>query len=101
MRKRFEQRAQPVRSRTEVEGPEYQFLLWHLSSALRRFARYAHQPALDPIATAKIEELMCGLKDQCTMVIVTHNIQQAAGCRLHRLLLARPSDRVQQSGRHL
>jgi phosphate transport system ATP-binding protein len=34
--------------------------------------------ALDPIATAKIEELMFGLKDQCTMVIVTHNMQQAA-----------------------
>ncbi len=34
--------------------------------------------SLDPIATAKIEELMFGLKDQCTMVIVTHNMQQAA-----------------------
>ena len=34
--------------------------------------------ALDPIATAKIEELMFTLKDSCTMVIVTHNMQQAA-----------------------
>jgi phosphate transport system ATP-binding protein len=34
--------------------------------------------ALDPIATAKIEELMFTLKDQCTLVIVTHNMQQAA-----------------------
>lgn len=34
--------------------------------------------ALDPIATAKIEDLMVGLKDNCTMVIVTHNMQQAA-----------------------
>ena len=34
--------------------------------------------ALDPIATAKIEELMFGLKSQCSMVIVTHNMQQAA-----------------------
>jgi phosphate transport system ATP-binding protein len=34
--------------------------------------------ALDPIATAKIEELLYSLKDQCTMVIVTHNMQQAA-----------------------
>jgi phosphate transport system ATP-binding protein len=34
--------------------------------------------ALDPIATSKIEELMFGLRDQCTMVIVTHNMQQAA-----------------------
>jgi phosphate transport system ATP-binding protein len=34
--------------------------------------------ALDPIATAKIEELLFHLKDICTMVIVTHNMQQAA-----------------------
>jgi phosphate transport system ATP-binding protein len=34
--------------------------------------------ALDPIATAKIEELLFNLKDICTMVIVTHNMQQAA-----------------------
>jgi phosphate transport system ATP-binding protein len=34
--------------------------------------------ALDPIATAKIEELMFTLKDTCTMLIVTHNMQQAA-----------------------
>jgi phosphate transport system ATP-binding protein len=34
--------------------------------------------ALDPIATAKIEDLMFSLKDTCTMVIVTHNMQQAA-----------------------
>jgi phosphate transport system ATP-binding protein len=34
--------------------------------------------ALDPVTTAKIEELMFHLKDSCTMVIVTHNMQQAA-----------------------
>ncbi len=34
--------------------------------------------ALDPIATAKIEELLFGLKSLCTVVIVTHNMQQAA-----------------------
>jgi len=34
--------------------------------------------ALDPIATGKIEDLLFGLKDQCTIVIVTHNMQQAA-----------------------
>jgi phosphate transport system ATP-binding protein len=34
--------------------------------------------ALDPIATAKIEDLIFQLKDSCTMVIVTHNMQQAA-----------------------
>jgi phosphate transport system ATP-binding protein len=34
--------------------------------------------ALDPIATAKIEELINVLKDKYTIVIVTHNMQQAA-----------------------
>ena len=34
--------------------------------------------ALDPIATAKIEELMQELKEQYTQVIVTHNMQQAS-----------------------
>ena len=34
--------------------------------------------ALDPISTLKIEELMRGLKEQYTIVIVTHNMQQAA-----------------------
>ena len=36
--------------------------------------------ALDPIATAKIEELMLELKTSYTIVIVTHNMQQAARC---------------------
>jgi phosphate transport system ATP-binding protein len=34
--------------------------------------------ALDPIATARIEDLMADLKQQFTIVIVTHNMQQAA-----------------------
>jgi len=34
--------------------------------------------ALDPIATGKIEELLLSIRDQCTMIIVTHNMQQAA-----------------------
>jgi len=34
--------------------------------------------ALDPIATAKIEELIHELREQYTVVIVTHNMQQAA-----------------------
>jgi len=34
--------------------------------------------ALDPIATAKIEELIYELKEKYTIVIVTHNMQQAA-----------------------
>ena len=34
--------------------------------------------ALDPISTAKIEELITELKNEYTVVIVTHNMQQAA-----------------------
>ena len=34
--------------------------------------------ALDPIATQKIEELIVELKERYTIVIVTHNMQQAA-----------------------
>jgi len=34
--------------------------------------------ALDPISTAKIEELWHSLREQLTVVIVTHNMQQAA-----------------------
>jgi len=33
--------------------------------------------ALDPLSTAKIEELIYELKEQYTIVIVTHNMQQA------------------------
>ncbi len=36
--------------------------------------------ALDPISTAKIEELIAELKNDYTVVIVTHNMQQAARC---------------------
>jgi phosphate transport system ATP-binding protein len=36
--------------------------------------------ALDPLATAKIEELIQTLRDQYTVIIVTHNMQQAARC---------------------
>jgi phosphate transport system ATP-binding protein len=34
--------------------------------------------ALDPVATAKIEELIVKLKDTYTVIVVTHNMQQAA-----------------------
>jgi phosphate transport system ATP-binding protein len=34
--------------------------------------------ALDPIATGKIEDLIASLRDEYTILIVTHNMQQAA-----------------------
>ncbi len=36
--------------------------------------------ALDPIATAKVEDLIHDLKNEFTIVIVTHNMQQATRC---------------------
>jgi phosphate transport system ATP-binding protein len=36
--------------------------------------------ALDPISTARIEELIAELKEDYTLVIVTHNMQQAGRC---------------------
>ena len=50
--------------------------------------------ALDPISTLAIEDLMFKLKDRFTIIIVTHNMQQAARVsRPDRLLLdrARPA----------
>ena len=56
--------------------------------------------ALDPIATAKIEELMLELKDSYTIVIVTHNMQQAARVsRLHGLHAAGRAGRVRRDAR--
>ena len=40
-------------------------------------------PALDPISTGRIEELITELKQDYTVVIVTHNMQQAARCSDH------------------
>ncbi len=39
--------------------------------------------ALDPIATAKIEDLLFSLSKSCTIIIVTHNMQQAARVAEH------------------
>jgi phosphate transport system ATP-binding protein len=57
--------------------------------------------ALDPIATQKIEELIFELKRELTIVIVTHNLQQAARASdytaffyLGRLIEVGPTDRM-------
>ncbi len=55
--------------------------------------------ALDPIATQKIEELMASLKEKYTIVIVTHNMQQAARISdKTAFLLAGRDDRIQHDG---
>jgi len=50
--------------------------------------------ALDPIATLKIEELMRELKENFTIVIVTHNMQQAARASDYTAFLTMGEDRA-------
>jgi phosphate transport system ATP-binding protein len=50
--------------------------------------------ALDPIATLKIEELMRELKQNYTIVIVTHNMQQAARASDYTAFLTMGEDRA-------
>ena len=49
--------------------------------------------ALDPIATLKIEELMQELKKNYTIVIVTHNMQQAARASDYTAMMMLTDDR--------
>ena len=49
---------------------------------------------LDPIATLKIEELMRELKENYTIVIVTHNMQQAARASDFTAFLSMGEDRA-------
>ena len=50
--------------------------------------------SLDPIATQRIEELLRELKDRITIVIVTHNMQQAARVSDHCAFLLMGQDRA-------
>ena len=58
--------------------------------------------ALDPIATLKIEELIEQLKQNYTIAIVTHNLQQAARVsQVYGLLPDRQPDRVRRDRREI
>ena len=50
--------------------------------------------ALDPIATRRIEELMLELKDDYTIVLVTHNMQQATRVADHDRVLRASTSRM-------
>ena len=63
-----------------LSGGQQQRLCIARAIAIRPSVLLMDEPAsaLDPIATAKIEELILELKREFTIVIVTHNMQQAA-----------------------
>ena len=65
-----------------MSGGQQQRLCIARSIAVRPQVLLLDEPtsALDPISTLKIEELIDELKKDFTIVIVTHNMQQAARC---------------------
>ena len=68
------------RSAMELSGGQQQRLCLARALAMEPEVLLMDEPtsALDPIATARIEELIRDLKEKYTIVIVTHNMQQAA-----------------------
>ncbi|MEK7703857.1 MAG: phosphate ABC transporter ATP-binding protein PstB [Myxococcota bacterium] len=68
------------KSGASLSGGQQQRLCIARSLALAPEVLLMDEPAsaLDPIATAKIEELIHTLRNEVTIVIVTHNMQQAA-----------------------
>jgi len=67
---------------TSLSGGQQQRLCIARSLAVQPQTLLMDEPcsALDPLATAKIEELIQTLRQDYTVVIVTHNMQQAARC---------------------
>jgi len=72
-------------SGASLSGGQQQRLCIARGVAIRPEVLLLDEPcsALDPISTAKIEELIAELKSEYTVLIVTHNMQQAARCSDH------------------
>ncbi len=72
-------------SGSSLSGGQQQRLCIARGIAIRPEVLLLDEPcsALDPISTAKIEELITELKSDYTVLIVTHNMQQAARCSDH------------------
>ena len=70
---------------TSLSGGQQQRLCIARALAVRPPVILMDEPtsALDPISTARIEELLGELKKEVTVIMVTHNMQQAARCSDH------------------